>query len=354
MKVKSAKEIDKLARLCQMGRELSSSTDTDELLGRISSSIPRVCDSETSSIILLDEERKEMYFKETTGKMGEIIKRIRIPLDGNSIAGYCILNSEAFIVNDVENDSRHYKKADQLSGFITRSIIAAPIIWGDKIFGCMEAVNKVDDGEFNEKDLEYLTILAHQAAVALKNVYLMERLQNFFSYSVEILIAAIETLDPSSRGHTVMVARLATSFARRMGYTGKELEEIWYGAYFHDVGKLVQESIYMSRQEIEKMHSITGATMVEKIKILENCAPFIRHHHERWDGSGLPDGLVGDEIPIGAQILGLAEDYVEKRSNAEPLEDVGQFNKKYLEYARDKFNPELVGKIKEVLDNIRF
>ncbi len=354
MKVQNAREIDKLARLCQMGRELSSSTDTDELLARISRSIPKVCESETSSIILLDEERKDMYFKETTGSMGEIIKRIRIPLDDKSIAGYCILNREAFIVNDVENDPRHYKKADQLSGFVTRSIVAAPIIWGDKIFGCMEAVNKCDDGLFDEKDLEYLTILAHQAAVALKNVYLMERLQNFFSYSVEILIAAIETLDPSSRGHTVMVARLATTFARRMGYSGKELEEIWYGAYFHDVGKLAQESKYMSRQEIEKMHSITGATMVEKIRILENCAPFIRHHHERWDGSGLPQGLSGEQIPMGAQILGLAEDYVEKRTSAEPLDDTAQFNKHYIEYAMGKFNPELVDRVKEVLDGIRF
>jgi putative nucleotidyltransferase with HDIG domain len=335
-----------------MGHKLSSSTDTDELLALISAAIPEVCESETSSIILMDDDRKDMYFKETTGKMGEIIKRIRIPLNENSIAGYCIMHKTPVLVNDTSKDPRHYKKTDQVSGFSTRSILACPIIWGDKVFGCLEAVNKLENG-FNEKDQEYLNILAHQAAVALKNVYLMERLQNFFSYSVEILIAAIETLEPYAQGHTIKVARLSTAIARKMGLSGKELEEIWYAAYFHDVGKLTRESIYMSRQEIEKMHTIMGAGLVEKIKLLENCAPFIRHHHERWDGSGFPDGLKGDAIPMGAQIIGISEDYVEKRSGAEEQNNLEDFNARYLEYAGMKFNPDLVGILREVLESIK-
>lgn len=354
MMVKNREKIDKIARLCQLGHVLSSSTDTDELLALISSSIPEICDSETSSIILLDEERNEMFFKETTGTLGEVIKRIRIPLNEQSIAGHCIIHREPMVVNDVASDPRHYKKTDQTSGFITRSLLAAPIVWGNKIFGCVEAVNKLDGGVFDERDQEYLTILAHQAAVALKNVFLMERLQNFFSYSVEILIAAIETLEPYAQGHTVRVARMATNLARRVGISGKDLEEIWYGAYFHDIGKLVQESIYTPRQEIEKSHPITGASMVEKIKILENCAPYIKYHHEKWDGSGFPEGLKGEQIPLGAQIIGMAEDYVEKRSGIEEPDTLPEFNKRYLDYASNKFSPQLLEKLREVLDDIRF
>ncbi len=347
-----ADQIHKISRLCQMGRELSSSTDTDELLAKISRCSSEVCESETASIILLDEERNEMYFKKVAGDMGEIIKRIRIPLNEHSIAGSCIINRRALIINDVSKDPRHYKGVDKATKFVTRSILAVPIIWGDKVFGCIEAVNKKNGKLFDEKDKEYLTILAHQAAVALNNVFLMERLKNFFSYSVEILISALETLEPYGKDHIFRVARLSVSLARRMGFEGKRLEEIWYAAYFHDVGKLARENIYMTQSEIERHHPETGASLIEGIKLLQNCVPYIRYHHERIDGSGFPKGLKGDEIPIGAQIIGIAEDYDEKRVSLNG-EDIDDFNEKFIQYALGKFNKEIVENFSEVIKQMR-
>jgi len=354
LEVKVSEKINIISRLCRIGQELSSSTDIDELLVKISNCASEVTDSESASIILLDEERNEMYFKETAGGMGEMIKRIRIPLHEHSIAGYCILHREALIINDVSKDPRHYKKVDEQMQFITRSILAVPIMWGEKVFGCVEAVNKKNNGIFDEKDREYLTILAHQAAVALNNVFLMERLKNFFSYSVEILIAALETLEPFARGHIIRVARLATTLARKMNYSGVELEEIWYAAYFHDIGKLTRESRYMTEYEVEKMHPVAGASLIENIKLLENCAPFVRYHHERYDGSGFPDGLKGDEIPAGAQIIGIAEDYDEKNMGKQEEETVEEFNSRFFEYAGNKFSPDIMNRFKDVVKDIRF
>ncbi len=346
--------IEKLSRLCQIGKEFSSITDIDELLAKISTCSSEVCKTESASIILLDEEKKEMYFKQVSGEMGEIIKRIRIPLNEHSIAGYCILRRESMIVNDVSKNPRHYKKVDKKTKITTKSLLAVPIIWGEKIFGCLEAVNKLEDGKFDEQDKQYLTILAHQAAVALNNVFLMDRLKNFFSYSVEILITSLETLEPDSRGHIIRVARLAVALARKMGFEGKELENIWYGAYFHDVGKLARENAFMSRQEIEKMHPLLGAGLVENIRLLDKCAPYIKNHHERYDGSGFPEGIIGDAIPLGAQIIGLAEDYDEKFSSIQGTMENEEFNKNYLMYAKTRFNPELVNQLEKILTQLRF
>lgn len=341
--------IDKLSRLCQIGKELSSSTDTDELLAKISNCSSEVCDSETASIILLDEEHNEMYFKKTSGDMGEIIKRIRIPLNEHSIAGACILSREVLLINDVSKDPRHYKGVDKATQFVTRSILAVPIIWGEKVFGCVEAVNKKEGKNFDEKDKEYLSILAHQAAVALNNVSLMEKLKNFFSYSVEILISALETIEPHAEGHIINVARLSTALARKMGYEGRRLEEIWYAAYFHDVGKLARENIYMSQQEIEEKHPVTGASLIENIKLLANCVPYIKYHHERIDGSGYPARLKGDQIPLPAQIIGISEEYDEKRILAGEEESDEQFKANFLKYVKGKFAPEIVENFAEII-----
>jgi putative nucleotidyltransferase with HDIG domain len=340
--MKAQEQIDILSRLCNIGRELSSSTDTDELLAKISSCSSEMCDSETASIILLDEEREELYFKETSGEMGEIIKRIRIPLSENSIAGHCILNRKPVTVNDISLDNRHYENVDRITRFTTRSILAMPIIWGDKVFGCIEAVNKKGNKDFSDKDREYLAVLAHQAAVALNNVFLMERLKNFFSHSVEILIDALEALEPETRGHIIRVTRIATTLARLMGIEGKELHDIWYASYFHDIGKLSRESIYMSREQLENCHPELGASLIEKIKFLENCSVLIKFHHEYLDGSGFPYGLKGDQIPLGAQILGIAENFDEACMKRDKQQNLKHFKEQYLETVINKFEMEIL------------
>ncbi|MCE1248026.1 MAG: GAF domain-containing protein [Firmicutes bacterium] len=345
-----ADEINIISRLCRIGQEFSSSTDLDELLAKISRCSSEVCLSESASIILLDEEAGEMYFKEVSGGMGEIIKKIRIPLNENSIAGWCILKREAQIINDVANDPRHYKKVDEASKVKTRTLLAIPIIWGDKVFGCIEAINKKDGKLFTEKDQEYLTVLAHQAAVALNNVYLMGNLRNFFNYSVEILIAALEALEPFAKGHIIRVARLAVTLAREMGYSGAELENIWYAAYFHDVGKLARESIYMSHQDLEKVHPALGASLIENIKILEKAAPLVRHHHERTDGSGFPDGLKGESIPEGAQIIGISEEYDEMWWAIRDNMNRQEFNKEFLEHVKDRFQQAIIEAFRGIVE----
>jgi putative nucleotidyltransferase with HDIG domain len=345
-----ADEINIISRLCRIGQEFSSSTDLDELLAKISRCSSEVCFSESASIILLDEEANEMYFKEVSGGMGEIIKKIRIPLNESSIAGWCIIHRESQIINDAASDPRHYKKVDEASRIVTRSLLAVPIIWGDKVFGCVEAINKKDGKLFDDKDREYLTVLAHQAAVALNNVYLMGNLRNFFNYSVEILITALEALEPFAKGHIIRVARLAVTLAREMGYKGSELENIWYAAYFHDVGKLARESIYMSHQDLEKVHPALGASLIENIKILEKAAPLIKCHHERTDGSGYPDGLIDDNIPEGAQIIGIAEEYDEMWWAVKDSTDRQDFNKEFLEHIEGKFKQDVIETFRRIME----
>lgn len=335
------------SRLCQMEQEIASSTDTDQLLGKITSCSREITHAESASILLLDEERDEMYFKETLGDLGEIVKKVRVPLSQPSIAGYSIKHRVPQIINDVSADPRHFKGVDKATAIPTRSILAVPIVWGEKVFGVLEAINKID-GDFDEDDREMLGVLASHAAVVLQNVGLMEQLQNFFVHTMEILVSALESVEPGSQGHIIRVTRLTTAMARELNITGKDYENIWYGSYFHDIGKLLLGTSVIVRND--KRHPVVGSNMLAKIKVLEKTAPLVRYHHERWDGSGFPDHLVGEQIPIGARILALAEDFEEQSMDRPDDMPMQRFADEFFERSEGKHDPVLMAMLRRIVE----
>lgn len=331
-----------LTLLCRMGQELVSVNDLDSLLHKLNEFCRTICHSDRASILLLDEEKNELYFKKAMGIYGENLQKIRIPLTDESIAGWVVKNKAPLIVKDVSKDPRHYKGIDLTTGYTTKSIMAVPIMWMNKIFGCMEALNKLGDEEFTQEDIENANILAQQAAVALNNSFYIKNLQNFFIYSVETIIAALENLEPKYKGHIPRVARYCTTLAREIGIKGKELETIWQAAYFHDLGKLKSKrDIFLQGKDL---HPVIGAGMIEKIKLLEKAAPIVKYHHEKYDGSGFPEGLKGKDIPLGSRILSLVEDYEEFMIRHDKSMDAGEIKEKFYNDFRAKHDPELMEK----------
>jgi response regulator RpfG family c-di-GMP phosphodiesterase len=339
-------KIHVLSRLMDAGQELASSTDLDELLTKIMRASQELTDSDRASILLLDEERNELYFRQSQGELGELRSLIRVPVSDRSVAGSCVLSRQPQLVPDVTADHRHYKAVDQATSYITRSILAIPIIWGERCFGVLEVINRTI-GTYTYEDVEYLTILAAQAAVALNNVYVVEQLQNFFVHTVELLISALETIDPTMRGHAVRVARLATGLARELGMSGKELEQIMYGAYFHEIGRLVNTTTSCTGAR-DRDEPLIGAQLLEKIKLLEKVAPIVRYYRERYDGSGYPEGLRGDKIPLAARILGLVVEYDEEYIRNLGRMPTATFQQLFFENAATSHDPRLLELFRKV------
>jgi putative nucleotidyltransferase with HDIG domain len=133
--------------------------------------------------------------------------------------------------------------------------------------------------------------------------------------AVETLNATVDARDPDTAGHSQRVQQIALAIADELGITDKEREAIALAGLFHDIGKLgVPDAILtkpakLTAQEYElmKQHPTDGADIVAKFSRLQGAMPMIRHHHERWDGSGYPDRLARESIPIGARIVGLAD-----------------------------------------------
>jgi putative two-component system response regulator len=141
------------------------------------------------------------------------------------------------------------------------------------------------------------------------------RLREAYEASLTMLANAIEARDRYTRGHVERVTAYATILAKQLGWQGKRLEELRFGAILHDIGKIhVRETVLRKKgpltpeewEEI-KQHPKIGATMVKDIPYLAPAIPAIKYHHERWNGDGYPYGLAGDEIPLMARIVSVAD-----------------------------------------------
>jgi len=151
----------------------------------------------------------------------------------------------------------------------------------------------------------------------LSRVALPRQIDRAYRASLSALAAAVETKDSETVGHARRVADYAVAIARDLGYPPDQMQQIEHSALLRDIGKVnVPHSVLnkaeaLTPEEFErvKSHVQTGADMVSQAPFLARCAEIILHHHERCDGSGYPDGLRAEEIPLGARIVAVADDY---------------------------------------------
>ena len=163
------------------------------------------------------------------------------------------------------------------------------------------------------KTMTRQTDVLRERSRALADSY--EKLEQSALEAIETLNATVEARDHYTAGHSRRVQRIAVAVGEELGLTPKELEALRFGGMFHDIGKLaVPDSILtkparLTEEEYARIkeHSAEGARIVAKLGRLREAVPIIRHHHERWDGKGYPDGLAGGEIPLSAAIVGLAD-----------------------------------------------
>jgi putative nucleotidyltransferase with HDIG domain len=157
------------------------------------------------------------------------------------------------------------------------------------------------------------TTVLRERSIALSESY--RRLEESSLEAIESLNATVEAKDPYTAGHSLRVQRIALSIGQELGLSVKDLDALRFGALFHDIGKIAIPDILLTKPgrltedeyELMKRHSAEGARIVAKFGRLRDSVAIIRHHHERWDGRGYPEGLAGDDIPVAAAIAGLAD-----------------------------------------------
>lgn len=155
---------------------INTSQHLSTLLRELMESVKSVFRTESCSILLVDKKRNDLYFHIIAGEKEEEISKIRVPM-GQGIAGTVAVTRQPMIINDAQNDDRVYKAADKTSGFVTRNILAAPLVTGDEVIGVMEGINTIDRNNFDDGDIDLFLSFSGAAAVAIQKARLLDDLQ---------------------------------------------------------------------------------------------------------------------------------------------------------------------------------
>ena len=189
-------------------------------------------------------------------------------------------------------------------GELAVAVVPLPVEAG--VRGAIAAL-KTGSAHFDPRELEALETLAGISAVALHNADLRDAQRNFFSHVTDMLVTALDSHLGFHRGHGQRVAQLANRVGRAVGLDDETMERVHFAALLHDIGMLkLDRNQQMSRSSCDK-HCVMGARMLSRIRLWKDLAPIVYHHHEWFDGTGYPDGIAGDAIPLESRIIALCD-----------------------------------------------
>ncbi len=166
-------QIARLEMILDISRSLNSTLDLDALLQSIMEVATQLTNAEAASILLVEKKSGELYFEAATANQAAM-ERIQVPMEG-SIAGWIVQNGEALVIDNAQQDYRHFAGVDQQTNFVTQNILGVPLTAKQKTIGVLEVVNKHGKSGFSRDDINILNILADQAAVAIENARLFHQ-----------------------------------------------------------------------------------------------------------------------------------------------------------------------------------
>ncbi|MGD0673804.1 MAG: HD domain-containing phosphohydrolase [Polyangiaceae bacterium] len=196
------------------------------------------------------------------------------------------------------------------------SLVSVPLRMKTRLVGWIAVASYTKQKRFNEGNRKLLSIVGSRAAAAIENARLYEDLRATFQQTIEGLARAIDKMDRYTAGHSERVAMYAMYLARRLGLSPDSIEIVRQSALMHDIGKIgcvmnlnKPGRLTQDEYEVFKRHPVFGRDILDPIRFLHPLIPGVHLHHERWDGRGYPLGLRGNDVPLMARIISVADTY---------------------------------------------
>lgn len=231
---------------------------------------------------------------------------------GEGISATASLSDRAVRGTDLARHPGYSRRADEMPTML-EGFIVAPLRHGS-VEGALVVAGH-PDGVFSPEDEQVFTALARQGSIALDNAANQEIAVNFFTHASDMLITVLEQVDVHYRGHSRAVATLADMVTRRLGMAPEDRRDVHYAALLHDIGKVMVPSEVLraaepaSAEDFERLrqHAGLGMEILKPITMWAGILPIVHSHHEWFDGKGYPLGLAGDQIPLGARVVAVAD-----------------------------------------------
>ena len=304
-------EADHLALLLHIGREFCSSLQIDEVLRRVLDRAIAVTRAARGFIVLGEsggaltvrhardahhETIPPEHFEVSRSLFEKVAREKRPVITANAMIDPGLSAFESVVIHEM------------------RSVMCAPLLVKGRAIGVIFVDNRFDEAVFRSRDLEFLTAIAQQAAIAIDNARKHESAREV----VFALANAIEAKDPYTGGHVDRVTTLAQRIGQVLELGPEDQQNLEMAAILHDVGKIgIEESLLTKPGTLEpherrrvEQHPEIGESIVRGLYNLpESVKMSVLHHQERWDGRGYPSGLRGEEIPLYARIVAVSDTF---------------------------------------------
>jgi putative nucleotidyltransferase with HDIG domain len=299
-----------------------------------------------AGILLHDKERDTYVLKVSRGPLGLKVPKGFARMDSdNPLVRFFRERKDKQLFNDgavvyekakkalskrISRDARQLLKGLLYQMEIFQVVVCIPSYFRDELLGVLLMGAKKGGRTFSREELDFFIALTSDVAMAIRNAQLFKEIEleldkkhRLFIHTTIALATAIDAKDHYTHGHTARVTNLSVELAKRLmqknkkGFNEKRLESLQIAALLHDIGKIgIPESILnkqgaLDEAERKRMqeHSNVGVTIIQPIKELEEAILGVKYHHERYDGSGYPEGLKGDNIPLIAAIISIADTF---------------------------------------------
>lgn len=304
-----------LAAIYKIGNIINSVTNLEGLFKLLMDSVLEVTDSERGFLILHSDD---------TGRLQPVVSVGSTDRGGDgeaeafsfsrTIVEECYRSGYSFFTPDAMADDR-VREGDSIIMQQIRSAMCVPVQTHDRTLGVIYVDSVTTAEAFDRHELELLTAVGKQAGIAIERASLLDRVQTRLYETVRTMVATIEAKDNYTVGHSERVTAYAMQIAEEMGFVGEGLANIQLACLLHDVGKIgtpehiLKKPGKLTAEEFEviKQHPAVGQKIIAHIKETDAISGIVRHHHEKFNGSGYPDGLAGEAIPSEARILAAAD-----------------------------------------------
>ena len=304
-----------LSSLYSLTRDICSPLTLDRVLDIVKEVIAAELSVERVAI-LLRERASELVVRAVSGpedglKLGRVVRI------GEGVSGWVARDGRSVLINDVSSMEQRPHGWRRL-----RSVLSVALKARGEVLGVITVANRLSREGFTEADKDFLEALAGGAAMSIHAAGLYSQLQRNYVDIVTSLAVALETRDHYTKGHSERVSWLASETALAMGLDDDTVRFLEQAGRLHDIGKIGWTDIILGKNgpltEAEwdqvRQHPVVGSQIVGAADIISGVAPLVLAHHERIDGSGYPNKLKGDDIPVGARIVAVADSYDAMRS----------------------------------------
>jgi putative nucleotidyltransferase with HDIG domain len=291
----SFEELTTLYRLVDI---ITEAKTLERVLNSLLDLVSEIINCEGSILFLVDDKTGEIDIAMKRNISRKIESKINLQ-SKKKVIDWAIKKGRTIALPDIEEDIEDSEKV---------TFVLVPLIAHDKPVGLIDIITDSPEGEITNRDLSLLTILAKQAALAIENVKLYESIKKDQISIIRALASTVDAKDHYTLGHSQKVSEFSVLISEELGLSERETEIIKYAGLLHDIGKIaipreiLCKSSKLSPEEFEaiKIHPVVAANLLEKAG-LRDIAKIVRHHHERFDGNGYPDGLKAEQIKAYAE-----------------------------------------------------